>query len=97
MLDFARTFPPEAPAVYDCYIIHFFIDIYSFIIFSVPHKSVMYYRLRSEFVKKFDIPLSSDSYSAFGKDEADVHDKEVKKVRVIYYQKCNSRVCNHKI
>lgn len=40
----------------------------------------MYYRLRSEFVRKFESPLSSDSYSAFGKDEADLHDKEVKKV-----------------
>jgi hypothetical protein len=38
----------------------------------------MYYRLRSEFVKKFGTALSPDAYSAFGKDESEIHDKEVK-------------------
>lgn len=38
----------------------------------------LYCLLRPELVKKYDMPLSSDAFTLFGKRDADVHNKEVK-------------------
>lgn len=77
LLDFARTYPPEAPSKrfyhkFDCALNN---------VFRAIHKTVLYFRLRPEFVRNYNIPLSSDAFSGFGKDDSDVHDLEVKLVR----------------
>ncbi len=80
MLDFARTFPPEAPPD------------------GLPQPSVLYFRLRAEFVKNYGGALSPDAFSGFGKDDADMHNQEVKKVTLyvncIFYTNYDCRPRN---
>lgn len=62
LLDFSRVFPPEAPDE------------------SSPDtlRQIFYYHLRPELLMRFRIPLSSDAFSRWGKDNNQVHNREAR-------------------